>query len=345
MKAFSQMAAVFVVLLFPAGLTLGGMMQRGAVIGTATYRERVALPPNAVLEATLEDISRADAPATEIGRARVEKPGQLPFQFSIPYDRAQIKTERMYSVRARVLVDGKLMFTSAEFYPVLSRGRGNTTTITMERASNALEGMFRYMADAAMFTDCQSGQRWPVAMEGEYKTLEGAYVQTRKQPGEELKVDLQGQLAMRPRADGGGEALTLIVQRHGGLWPGETCAAQRPSPPLQETHWRLTRLDGKPLLLTNGQKEPTLAFRAGDTRFAGNTGCNNLSGTYRLSGANLSLTSIAVTKMACQQGMDIEAALFTALGKVSNWRMTGQQLELLDSGNAVVARFEAQLQK
>lgn len=344
MKAFSQMAAVFVVL-FPAVFTLGGMMQRGAVTGTATYPERVALPPNAVLEVTLEDISRADAPATEIGRARVEKPGQLPFQFSIPYDRAQIKTERMYSVRARVLADGKLLFTSAEFYPVLSRGRGNTATITMQRASNALEGMFRYMADAAVFMECQSGQRWPVAMEGAYKELESAYVQTRKQPGEELKVDLQGQLAMRPKADGGGEVLTLIVERHGGIWPGETCAAQRPSPPLQETHWRLTRLEGKPVLLTGGQKEPTLAFRAGDTRFAGNTGCNNLTGTYRLSGADFSLTSIALTKMACPQGMDLEAALFTGLGKVSNWKMTGQQLELLDAGNAVVARFEAQLQQ
>ena len=31
--------------------------------GTATYRERMALPPGAVFEATLEDVSRADAPA------------------------------------------------------------------------------------------------------------------------------------------------------------------------------------------------------------------------------------------------------------------------------------------
>jgi len=35
----------------------------GAVRGTATYRERMALPPGAVLEATLEDVSRADAAA------------------------------------------------------------------------------------------------------------------------------------------------------------------------------------------------------------------------------------------------------------------------------------------
>jgi hypothetical protein len=33
--------------------------------GTATYRERIALPRGAVLEATLEDVSRADAGEVE----------------------------------------------------------------------------------------------------------------------------------------------------------------------------------------------------------------------------------------------------------------------------------------
>lgn len=32
------------------------------ITGTATYRERIALPANAVFEATLEDVSRADVP-------------------------------------------------------------------------------------------------------------------------------------------------------------------------------------------------------------------------------------------------------------------------------------------
>ena len=32
----------------------------GQVQGTATYRERMALPPDAVFEATLEDVSKAD---------------------------------------------------------------------------------------------------------------------------------------------------------------------------------------------------------------------------------------------------------------------------------------------
>ena len=35
----------------------------GTLEGTAAYRERIALPPDAVFEAVLQDISRADAPA------------------------------------------------------------------------------------------------------------------------------------------------------------------------------------------------------------------------------------------------------------------------------------------
>ena len=56
------------------------------VTGTAMYRERIALPPDAIFEAVLEDMSRADAPAVVIGRTRLDKPGQPPFKFSIEYD-------------------------------------------------------------------------------------------------------------------------------------------------------------------------------------------------------------------------------------------------------------------
>jgi copper homeostasis protein (lipoprotein) len=217
--------------------------------------------------------------------------------------------------------------------------------MTMQRATTettAMEGMFRYIADAATFTDCQTGQRWPVAMESGYAALESAYSMARRQPGEELKVNLRGQLAMRPSAEGGRQELHVIVERHLGLWPGETCGASTPSPPLQETNWRLTRLAGKPVVMGRGLQEPNVIFRPADNRVTGSTGCNSLLGTYRLNGSNVRLTSIALTKMVCLQGMDIDATLFTALGKVSKWKISGQHLDLSDAENLVVARFEAQ---
>jgi putative lipoprotein len=110
-----------------------GSMQ-GAIKGTATYRERMALPPGAVLEATLEDVSKADAPSEVIGRARVENPGNPPIRFEIPYDTSRIDPRRSYTVRARIMVDGKPFFLTDEHYPVLSQGKGNEVELRMRRA-------------------------------------------------------------------------------------------------------------------------------------------------------------------------------------------------------------------
>ena len=106
----------------------------GAIKGTATYRERIALPPDAVLEATLEDVSKADAPAEVIGRVRVENPGNPPIRFEIPYDTSRIDPRRSYTVRARILVGGKPFFHTDQHHAVLSRGKGNEVELLMRRA-------------------------------------------------------------------------------------------------------------------------------------------------------------------------------------------------------------------
>src|SRR6201991_4657224 len=71
------------------------------VTGTATYRERMALPPGAVFEARIEDVSWADAPSTVVGSTRVDSPS-VPVEFSIPYDINRIDPRGRYVVRARI---------------------------------------------------------------------------------------------------------------------------------------------------------------------------------------------------------------------------------------------------
>lgn len=111
-----------------------------SITGTATYRERMALPPNAVFEATLEDVSRADAPSRVIKIFRNEKPGNPPFPFTIAYDPSQIDEDHTYVVRVRVTIDGKLLFTTTQRYQVLTQGHGNEigTMIVMQRVSKDL---------------------------------------------------------------------------------------------------------------------------------------------------------------------------------------------------------------
>jgi uncharacterized lipoprotein YbaY len=113
------------------------------VKGTATYRERMALPPNAVFEATLEDVSKADAPAETIARTRIEEPGNPPISFEITYDPSRINAGRRYEVRGRILVDGALFFTTVQHYPVFAAGQSNRVALLMQRASGGVAGAQR----------------------------------------------------------------------------------------------------------------------------------------------------------------------------------------------------------
>jgi putative lipoprotein len=105
----------------------------GTVTGTATCRERLALPPEAVFEAILEDVSRADAPAEVLGRSRVDQPGPPPIRFEIAYDPARIDPRRSYVVRGRIRAGEQLLFTTEQSYPVLTDGRGYTVDLMLRR--------------------------------------------------------------------------------------------------------------------------------------------------------------------------------------------------------------------
>ncbi len=123
----------FVILL--AGAALGSVTASadGTVGGTAMYRERIALPPGAVLEVTLEDVSRAGAKAEVLGRVTIEDPGSPPFDFEITFDPAAIDERFSYVIRARITVEGTLMFTTDQFYPALTRGAGTEVDLMLHQ--------------------------------------------------------------------------------------------------------------------------------------------------------------------------------------------------------------------
>lgn len=99
-----------------------GTAWSGSLEGTASYRERMLLPPDAVFEAQLQDIARADAPATVLGRARLDPAGQPPFRFKIAYEDAAVQPTGRYTVRAAVTRRDQLLFITDSVYPVLDGG-------------------------------------------------------------------------------------------------------------------------------------------------------------------------------------------------------------------------------
>ena len=108
--------------------------------GTVSYRERIALPPNARVEVRLEDVSQADAPADEIAAETIAANGrQVPIPFELRYAPRSIEPSHRYAVRASITsADGELMFTTATHYAVLTAGTADKSVeIVVQRAGEA----------------------------------------------------------------------------------------------------------------------------------------------------------------------------------------------------------------
>jgi putative lipoprotein len=80
--------------------------------GEVMYRERIALPPNAVLYVQLAELSPAGAPATVIGTRKVIPAGQVPINFEIGFDPRVIRPNMIYALQARITADDRLLFVS-----------------------------------------------------------------------------------------------------------------------------------------------------------------------------------------------------------------------------------------
>jgi heat shock protein HslJ len=208
-----------------------------------------------------------------------------------------------------------------------------------------MRGMYRYFADAGLFTECLTRRKWPVAQEKDNAALESAYVKARLTSGEELLVNLEGQIAMRPKMEGKGAQPTLVVERFIGVAPGETCAARFSSAPLENTYWKLTRLSDKPVTVAPRQREPHFVLDSKTRRITGSGGCNRFTGIYQRSGDRLTFGKMAMTFMACSEGMETERDFVAALEQVNSWKIFGEHLELFDATGAFLARFEARAPK
>ena len=101
------------------------------VSGTINIRQRVALPPDAVLTVTLSDASLADAPAHVLSQKAVRTEGkQAPFNFVLPYNQAQIQPNARILLSAAITVNGQLMFITDTVQTVINQG-GNRADLVL----------------------------------------------------------------------------------------------------------------------------------------------------------------------------------------------------------------------
>lgn len=320
-----------------------------SVSGTATYRERIALPPDAVFEARLEDVSRADAAAELVASTRTESPGAPPFKFTLTYDPARIEVAHRYAIRARVLHGDEVLFTSDTHTPLPAGPDAAPIEIMMVQAGRPAtapaagptlrRGMYSYMADAGLFTDCASGERLPVAQLLDNAALESAYMKARSEPGAAMLATVVGRIETREGMEGPPRP-TLLVEHFVSV-----AAASCESPgaaALEDSYWRLVQLGTAPVTLAAAQRAPYFVLASSSHRVSGYAGCNRMMGGYTLDGAKLSFTQMAGTMMACAQGMDTEQGFHAALAQVAAWRIEAGRLELRDANGAVVAGLRSE---
>jgi uncharacterized lipoprotein YbaY len=99
------------------------------VTGSVTYRDRIAMPPEAVVIVELLDVSRMDAPAEQIGAHVIDDPGSVPLPYAVGFDPAEIVEDHSYTVRATISAHDRLLWTTDINYPVITSD--NPTTVDL----------------------------------------------------------------------------------------------------------------------------------------------------------------------------------------------------------------------
>ena len=324
------------------------------ISGTITYRERLALTDRARVEITLEDVSRQDVAATVLSRQTLSSPGQVPIRFELRFDPAEIDERMSYAVRAKIHDRGRLLFTTDTHTPVLTRGAGREAHLLLVQVAESnqaapagrsatpgmeLEGMFRYLADAAIFRDCLDGRSYPVAMEGEYIELERAYLNSGIVGGGEIFVRLRGRYLERPAMEQGNNEINLIVDKVKVTDLKSSCAPGHHEP-LRNTYWKLLEIDGKPVVTPEGMREAHMVLSLDETRVNGNAGCNGFFGSFEVSDNRLEFSALGATMMACPEGMETEHAFLQALDQTTRFAISGAILTLF-ADDLALARLEA----
>ena len=207
-----------------------------------------------------------------------------------------------------------------------------------------MRGMYTYMADAGWYTDCLSGARMPVAQEGDNAALEAAYSKAKPVAAAPMLAVVEGRVDVRLPMEGNIKRPTLIVERFVSVEP-QGCSGQQSTAQLENTYWKLMTLDGASMESPQGAREIHFVMHSEGNRVAGFSGCNQMMGSYQLTGAKITFSQMGGTLMACANGMEQEQKVHQLFPRVAGWKISGETLQLLDGAGAVLAILESRYMK
>ena len=128
----------FFLLTSSASVNAGGVDPNAAtnavatITGSITYRERIALPADAVVRVQLRDVSLMDVAAKLIGEQIIRPQHSVPIPFVVSFDPAIINERMSYSIFATIHSGERMLFVSDRNYPVLTRGNTNQIDLVLK---------------------------------------------------------------------------------------------------------------------------------------------------------------------------------------------------------------------
>jgi putative lipoprotein len=186
----------------------------------------------------------------------------------------------------------------------------------------------------------QGGQPWAFSLAYDPRKLHdrGRYVLR-------ARIEADGQLLFIstrqiPAFDGNaGSPAEIPVSRVGWTPPDGSTSAPNPDASLTDTYWKLTEIDGQPAALGAGERELHMVLTSEGARVRGFSGCNRFTGSYELNGDQLRFKALAVTRMACREGMEQEQRFLEALRGVVRVTVSGDSLALYTGDERLILRF------
>ena len=121
------------------------------VKGTVAYRERMALPSDAVVEVWMTDVTPGIITTMQVlGQTTIQTEGQqVPIPFELPYDPAQIVPDHTYGIRAAIQAGGQTLFASNAPTSVITQGNPTQVELWLERPTPEPTGGAAALANTA----------------------------------------------------------------------------------------------------------------------------------------------------------------------------------------------------
>ena len=106
--------------------------------------------------------------------------------------------------------------------------------------------------------------------------------------------------------------------------------------------WVLTEMKGVPVQLSGGRRDAYIDFEAGEKKFTGNGGCNQVSGNYSLDKKNIRFGEVISTKMSCED-IQFENTFLSTLNSIDHYEQRGNDLLLKKKKDVLLRLLSGQV--